>query len=211
MTFLFLENVCVTLSLLLILFCLSSFRDSPVTPVAKSASITSRFWWLLISINMKSFITGKCSFLRDGANLAIAEQRWRHHIALMVNLSLASPTNMVNVNKKRVGGEFESTCKDELGQILHIFEREGVQQSWNDSSSILPGSYDSSADFSSSSLEQRCSGGTWSPHLWLARLPAFQPANKSEDSAWTMKGASLCLSQDRGLQMAIVKNADFLK
>lgn len=81
---------------------------------------------------MKSFITGKCSFLRDGANLAIAEQRWRHHIALMVNLSLASPTNMVNVNKKRVGGEFESTCKDELGQILHIFEREGVQQSWND-------------------------------------------------------------------------------
>ena len=87
MTFLFLENVCVTLSLLLILFCLSSFRDSPVTPVAKSASITSRFWWLLISINMKSFITGKCSFLRDGANLAIAEQKWRHHIALMVNLS----------------------------------------------------------------------------------------------------------------------------
>ena len=81
---------------------------------------------------MKSFITGKCSFLRDGANLAIAEQRWRHHIALMVNLSLASPTNMVNVNKKRVGGEFESTCKDELGQILHIYEREGVQQSWND-------------------------------------------------------------------------------
>ena len=121
MTFLFLENVCVTLSLLLILFCLSSFRDSPVTPVAKSASITSRFWWLLISINMKSFITGKCSFLRDGANLAIAEQRWRHHIAVMVNLSLASPTNMVNVNKKRVGGEFESTCKDELGQIGHFF------------------------------------------------------------------------------------------
>ena len=35
--------------------------------------------------------------------------------------------------------------------------------------------------------------------------------NKSEDNAWTMKGASLCLSQDRGLQMAIVKNADFLK
>ena len=88
-----------------------------MTPVAKSASITSRFCWWLISINMKSFITGKCSFLRDGANLAIAEQRWRHHIALMVNLSLASPTNMVNVNgtvRERVGGEFESTYKDEL-------------------------------------------------------------------------------------------------
>ena len=43
---------------------------------------------------------------------------------------------------------------------------------------------------------------------------SFQNAamkNKSEDNAWTMKGASLCLSQDRGLQMAIVKNADFLK
>ena len=75
---------------------------------------------------MKSFITGKCSFLRDGANLAIAEQRWRHHIALMVNLSLASPTNMVNVNKKRVGGEFESTCKDELSQIIHFFFNEQV-------------------------------------------------------------------------------------
>ena len=35
--------------------------------------------------------------------------------------------------------------------------------------------------------------------------------NKSEDNARTMKGASLCLSQDQGLQMAIVKNADFLK
>ena len=34
---------------------------------------------------------------------------------------------------------------------------------------------------------------------------------KSEDNAWTMKGASLCLSQDRGIQMAIVKNADFFK
>ena len=39
---------------------------------------------------------------------------------------------MVNVNKKRVGGEFESTCKDELGQIGHFFEREGVQQFLND-------------------------------------------------------------------------------
>ena len=41
---------------------------------------------------------------------------------------------------------------------------------------------------------------------------SFQNAamkNKSEDNAWTMKGASSCLSQDRGLQMAIVKNADF--
>ena len=81
---------------------------------------------------MKSFITGKCSFLRDGTNLAIAEQRWLHHIALMVILSLASPTNTVNLNKKRVGGEFESTCKDELGQIGHFFEREGVQQYLND-------------------------------------------------------------------------------